>query len=339
MTQDITLVIDSGTTNSKVWIAKNSTIMGKSYIHVGAQDVAMAGNVNKLKEGLKRAVSEALRKTNTKLKEIKMAVACGMITSDLGLINMPHLTTPVNMKQLVKNAKLAKIPDFLPFPILFIRGIKNNVKNLTVDNLEKSDFMRGEETQVFGLMDLLDLSGPVTFVTLSSHTKAISINRQKEITGSITTLSGQTYSAIKDHTVLATSLPRESNLPIGEKINKKAIITGYKCAIRVGFLRSLLMVRLADVLMDTSAQERRYFLEGMIAGSDIYAIKHSLSIDLSDQIVLIGNKARCKIYRYLLVQDPQVTRKILIEDEQMAEKATVVGATKIAKMWILDSSK
>jgi len=342
MTQDIFLVIDSGTTNSRVWIIRNDVIIKKSHVHVGAKDTAIAGNVDKLKEGLKEAVSEALRNTNIELKEIRLAVACGMITSNLGLIDLSHLIAPVNIEQVAAKAKLTEISDFLPFPILFIPGVKNNVRNLTIDNIEKADFMRGEETQVFGLLDLLNLSGPVSVIILSSHTKVISINRRREIAGSVTTLSGQIFSVITKDTFLTDSLPKESNFPIEEKMDKRAIVAGYKYVTQIGFLRSLLLIRFMDVLINTSTQERILFLEGIIAGSDIYSIKKSMNflpIDTNNQIVLVGDKARCQIYSYLLSQDQQIRGKRLIVDEQMAEKATIVGAIKIAKAWILNSSK
>jgi 2-dehydro-3-deoxygalactonokinase len=99
------------------------------------------------------------------------------------------------------------MPEILPAPIVLIPGVKNRVERPCLDTLEQMDFMRGEETQVFGSIDLYGVEVPVTFMFLSSHTKLVDVDQNRRITRSFTTLSGQVFNALRFQTLLASSIP------------------------------------------------------------------------------------------------------------------------------------
>lgn len=324
------LILDTGTTNSKIWIDENNEIKRLKKIPIGVNDVAAGESRDRFKEKLRKSVEEALNEEEIELGEIKKAVAYGMITSGLGLVDIPHLIAPAGREKLAEGAKLIEISDFLPFPVLFIPGVKNKIKNSNISNLEKSDSMRGEETQVVGLMDLLDLSGPAVIINLSSHTKAIGINEKGEITCGVTTPSGQIFSTITENTLLSSSIPKNRG-----EMNKKAIMEAYGQVREYGFLRALMLIWFMDIHFNSAPEDRLWFLEGAIAGSDIYGLKKSskllpLSLE-NNPIILIGKKRRCKVYKLLLSQCLEIEEEeILIRGEQTAEKAGAIGAAQLA---------
>jgi len=331
--QDIILTIDSGTTNTRVFVIRGKHIIGKGHANVGVRNTAITGRITDLQKGIKTAIGEALQSAKVQMSQIDFVVASGMITSELGLVNLPHLSTPVSLKKLALGVRKVIIPDILAQPIHFIPGIKNKLKKLNMDNLDQADFMRGEEVQVFGALNILGLKGPVIIIILSSHTKIIGINENDEITGSITTMSGQLFSAVKERTFLASSLPKENEIAICKSdIDKAMILKGFEYATNFGLTRSLLMIRFMDVLMRTTPIQRLYFLNGIIAAQDMYSTKQFFDfLDLSNcnTYVILGNRARCEMYRDLLIEKAKIRGKIIVENKDLVEQATAVGSCKI----------
>ena len=333
MIQDIILTIDSGTTNTRVFVIRGEHIMGKGYANVGVRNTAITGSITELQKGIKTAIGEALQSAKVQMSQIDFVVASGMITSELGLVNLPHLSTPVSLKKLALKVKKVIIPDILAQPIHFIPGVKNNLKNLSMDNLNQADFMRGEEVQVFGALDVLGLKGPVIIIILSSHTKIIGINENNEITGSITTMSGQLFSAVKERTFLASSLPKENEMASCKSdIDKAMILKGFEYATNFGLTRSLLMIRFMEILMRTTAVQRLYFLNGIIAAQDMYSIKQFFDfsgLNSCNTYLLLGNRTRCEMYRELLIEKEKIRGKIIVGNKELVEQATAVGSYKI----------
>lgn len=84
-------------------------------------------------------------------------IAYGMITSDMGLLEIPHVSAPASAQDL-KNAMREQVfPEIAPFPITFIPGVRNFAAPVDLENFGMMDMMRGEETEAIGLYDLLGL--------------------------------------------------------------------------------------------------------------------------------------------------------------------------------------
>jgi len=322
-------IIDSGTTHTRIWLTRDGEILGRGYAQVGARDTALTGTTEKLKEGVSAALRDALREADAEIGQVKGATASGMITSNLGLADVPHVTAPAGAADLADHAVWIECPEILPIPILFIPGLKNRVDEMTVENLTRVDFMRGEEVQALGIVEELRPRLPATIMILSSHTKAIGMDEEGRILGSVTTLSGQLFSAIRSGTSMADSLPKEGEVPRERRLDQRMVRAGYEQARRGGFLRPLLMVRFMDVLMSTTPQERMYFLEGAIASEDLLAlgIAGELGLEFEEKI-LVGSPDRCAVYRYLMEQEG-IGGTIRIADEKVAERATVRGSLKV----------
>ena len=209
-------IIDCGTTNSRVYIVnEKAEILGKATKKVGVKDTAINGNNEVLKRELKNTFFTALDDANMKLSDIKFIISSGMITSEIGLVEIPHIWAPANFSELAKNIKKIQDTSIFPvnIPIYFIRGIKNkyDIQNATIENVDKLDFMRGEETQIAGLLSIYNLKFPLTVIVLSSHTKFIPLDKDKNILGSITTVSGQVYEAILKETFVGKSIRSDDN--------------------------------------------------------------------------------------------------------------------------------
>jgi len=85
-------VIDCGTTNSRMYILNEQfKIISKGYKKIGVRDTAINGSNKILKIGLKELFESTLNSAGLKISEVKFAITFGMITSEIGLIEIPHL--------------------------------------------------------------------------------------------------------------------------------------------------------------------------------------------------------------------------------------------------------
>jgi len=300
-------VIDCGTTNSRIFLLNEKfEIIKKGNKKIGVRDTAIHGSNEVLKMGLKKLMEDIVVSSGLKMQDIKFAITSGMITSEIGLLEIPHLWAPAGIDDLAGNIKVVKDLDIFPLdiPLYFIRGIKNFFpEDTTYKDLRKIDFMRGEETQVAGLISLYpELSYPVMMVVLSSHTKYIYINKEKKVHSSLTTLSGQIYDAIKKETSIGKSIKGNEDKKDNDYFNENIIDTAYDSVKNAGFLRTLMMPRFMEVLLKTKWYERELFINTAIAAEDLITLNEFKILDQSVEcnFVLIGHENRCKILNYLL---------------------------------------
>ena len=319
-------VVDMGTTNTVLSLTDASAKPLSSVQGAfGVKDRAASGSRDVLIKGLKRLLDQAIRKSKIALDRIQCMLCAGMITSDIGLVEIPHLTAPVGIEQIAARVRRISLPEILPAPIICIPGIKNNVAAASMDTLGQMDFMRGEESQVFGAVQLYDLQPPITFMFLSSHTKLIDVDENHRITRSFTTLSGQIFQALRFQTLLASSLPEKTP----ETIDEPSLLRGIEAGFADGILRAALMVRFMDTLMPSSAAQRFSFLEGNLIAADLQAIKNSYP-HMRARLAVLGNQFRtqayCTAFKHFLDPAPEC---IYLGKSSMDQTA-IAGVLKIA---------
>lgn len=331
--------IDCGTTNSRVFLLdKNLVVVGKGSRKVGVKDTAVHGSNHVLKVGLSELFEQTVASAGLKLSDIQCAVTSGMITSELGLLEVPHLRAPASLQNLADNVKPVRDRNIFPLdvPLLFIRGIKNAYpENATVREIRQVDFMRGEETQVVGLLALRPgLELPLTVVILSSHTKYISVSRDGRILGSLTTLSGQMYEALQTATSIGKSLTVPSGCPEEDAFEADVVDAAYEAVVRAGFLRAVLMPRFLDVLLHAPVHVRRLFTEAAIAAEDLKVLDEFpvAGFPPDTPFVLVGPPARCRVLRHLLETYSRIAKTVLcITDAEEIDRLSIHGATTIAR--------
>lgn len=321
-------IVDMGTTNTRLTLVDPS---GKVHDSVkgefGVKDRAAIGNREILIKGLNQLLIEAVQNKGILLSQIECMLCSGMITSEIGLIDIPHRIAPVGAKDLAAHTQEVSMPEILPAPILLIPGVKNRVEHPSADSLDEMDFMRGEETQVFGAIELYGVEVPVTFMFLSSHTKLVDVDENRRISRSFTTLSGQIFNAFRFQTLLASSVPENNPTCIHEE----SLLRGVRNGLKNGTLRAALMVRFMDTLIRTSPEERFAFLEGIIIASDIQAIRSSYPF-LRKRIAILGDRLRSEAYRvaFKTFLDPSLECTYL--GEQSMDRAALHGALRIANL-------
>ena len=331
-------VIDCGTTNTRVYIVDEAgKILGQSAGKVGVRDVAVVGDNSVLKSGVRSIFFAAIAEANLTVGDIKLAVASGMITSEVGLIELAHNVVPCSLGDLAANVEIVRDETVtaLPVPVVFVRGVKNREGNdAALADIRYLDFMRGEETQMMGLLALRRPELPVNIVMLGSHTKMIHIDAEGRIRGSMTSISGEMYESLTT-TLIAKSMRAVSGEP-SIRHTREEILTAAENSVRsAGFLRTLLMSRFMQVLMKTNVDERQLFIGAAIAAEDMLVFdelqKHIYGG--SAGCILIGRGERCGIYRDMLSRRLGESFPVeIIDGEESVAEFTVAGATAIAKL-------
>ncbi len=338
--------IDCGTTNSRVYLLDaENRIVHKGARKVGVRDTAITGSRRTLQDGLASLVETTVREAHVALADVQFAITSGMITSEIGLQEIPHLWAPAGLVELAENLTVTQDPAVFPLdlPLVFIRGIKNVYPaDTTYQDIRRIDFMRGEETQVIGLLTRSDLPRPpLTAVVLSSHTKYIHVQADGRIAGSLTTLSGQLFEAIQQATSIGKSIAAVGTP--NEKDYTLAIETAWDAVRRAGFLRALLMPRFMEVLLKVPAEIRRTFVEAAIATEDLRVLEEFslLGFPRDCPMLLIGSPSRCRVFQELLSRTEGAgPATAAISVEEAVDRLSIDGAIAIAHQagWLRGNS-
>jgi 2-dehydro-3-deoxygalactonokinase len=272
-----TLTIDTGTTNTRVTAWRDGQPVGQAATQVGVRDTAITGNTRKLEEAVRDTIATALAEANLDKSEISRVLASGMITSNVGLCEIPHVPAAAGIDDLAKAMRESLVETVWHQPIWFVPGVRNAVDHIGLHNCEAMDMMRGEETESFALVERLNLSEPTVIVLPGSHSKFVSIDAQQRIEGCVTTLAGELLHVISHDTILAGSLKEG----FAKKIDTEMLLAGAASARKIGLGRACFSVRILDQFAVYDANARANFLLGAVLGSDLLTLKNSSAIRMS----------------------------------------------------------
>ncbi|SQI34117.1 2-keto-3-deoxy-galactonokinase [Leminorella richardii] len=285
------VTIDSGTTNTRVRVWKNGEVIACANESVGVRDTAKTGSSDTLVKGIRKTLDSALAAVDEQDKRALTLVASGMITSDVGLCQLPHLKAPVSLDTLAKGTVARVIPEISPEPIWFIPGVKNAVDSVSLENCDAMDVMRGEEVETFGLLASQSVRGPALLVLPGSHSKFVRIDEQQRIVGCATTMAGELLDVLSHQTILAGSLGHQ----FADEIDEEYLLKGADACRNVGIARSCFSVRILDLFTSASVNQRANFLLGAVLYSDLLAMKNSQALALTPSTtVVISGKAIVK---------------------------------------------
>ncbi|QWT19925.1 2-dehydro-3-deoxygalactonokinase [Bacillus sp. NP157] len=271
------LTIDTGTTNTRVTAWQDGKVVGQAAAQVGVRDTAITGNTKKLEDGVRETIAEALAEARLAKGDIGRVLASGMITSNVGLCEIPHVTATAGIDDLARAMREARLDNVWHEPIWFVPGVRNAVEHIGLHNCEAMDMMRGEETEAFALVERLNLHEPTVIVLPGSHSKFVSIDAQQRIEGCVTTLAGELLHVISHDTILAGSLKDG----FAKRIDPEMLLAGAASSRRIGLGRACFSVRILDQFAVYDANARANFLLGAVLGSDLLTLKNSSAIRMS----------------------------------------------------------
>ena len=302
----IYISVDSGTTNTRIALVKDNKIIKTLKYNVGASKSIGDGTL--LKNALKEGISKLLAENNLTEKNVTKIIASGMITSEFGLVGIPHLELPVGKEDLSKNLFEKSFPEISSVPFTFVRGIKS-----FDGNFENTDMVRGEETEIMGI-----LKGEGIYLLAGSHTKLISVDKEEKIVAVKTLLTGELIAAVSGNTILKDAIDLSAS-----GLTEEYLLAGYNYAAEKGIGDALFKVRILKNLFNKTSSEVYSFFMGAILSDDINAVLNSGI----NRVVISGTK-------YIRTPIAIILRKIsnlnITEiSETESEQATVRGQINI----------
>ena len=118
----------------------------------------------------------------------------GMVGARSGWLEAPYCAAPADMSALAQ--ALVALDTASLGRVHFVPGLRQDDA--------RPDVMRGEETQIFGALDLLSLCDGL-FVLPGTHSKWIEVENGF-IRRFATFMTGDVYAALKDHTILSLTM-------------------------------------------------------------------------------------------------------------------------------------
>jgi 2-dehydro-3-deoxygalactonokinase len=321
------LVIDSGTTNSRVRLMDGHEVVGSVSRNIGSKDVAITGNTEVLECALKEAVLEVIHNNQIRLEDIEAIIASGMITSNMGLLEVPHLPAPVNVGDVAAGMISRTFPAIVDKPILFIPGVKTGF--IGEAELVQKDMMRGEEAEIFGYLEYLGEAAidPLLFMHYGSHHKGILLEGG-EIKRCATSMTGELMMAILQNTILKSSLvapaemqPRLEDVRIGLAIAESA-----------GFGRALFSSRVMHVMEQRDKQEVTGLFLGALLSLDLAMLNDLLTPD-TRKIVLYG-KALFPSLCAPILQERYPNLGVTVISESQSNELSAKGATSLYRKYV-----
>lgn len=281
MLEKTIICIDAGTTNTRAWLIGGDKILVRAEAMVGVRDSAREGSAAKLRATLKNLIAEVCRHSTEKPGGV---IAAGMITSSLGLAEIPHIAAPAGIRELAAATLSFQFPEVAELPFLLVPGIRSGEAQGDCDSISEADVMRGEETLCVGLIEKKLAALPGAILNLGSHWKAIQIDKSGQIAFSRTSLSGELIYATQTQTILASAVPHERP----ENIDSEWADAGMREQQKSGLARALFCVRLLEQKCECTPNQRLSFLIGAFVAADFEGLSRQKILAPEKTVLLTG---------------------------------------------------
>ncbi len=154
------------------------------------------------------------------------------------------------------------------------------------------DVMRGEETQVFGALQLLGLRDGL-LVLPGTHSKWVNVQAGK-IQYFSTLMTGEFYALLRRHSILARTLPE-----VDDDIDWAAFEQGVALALRSSsLLQTAFSVRTLSLFERMAGASLTSYLSGLVIGEEL----RTQALPAGADVVLIGSDALNQRYERALSQ-------------------------------------
>lgn len=221
-------------------------------------------------------------------------IACGMVGSAQGWREVPYCPGPARAADVA--AGMAKVRSVRGIDVYLVPGV---LQPSTLPNV-----MRGEETQIFGLLGSLPVDSrdqPLLIGLPGSHSKWARVVEQR-IEHFDTFMTGELFAAACAHTILGRTQQR------GVAFDVQAFERGVGVALSqegsIGVLSTMFSARSLGLTGQLPADQQADYLSGLMIGHELCALAEVLrsrsgQVELP-AVVLIGNGSLCQRYQKAL---------------------------------------
>jgi 2-dehydro-3-deoxygalactonokinase len=209
----------------------------------------------------------------------QFALISGMAGSRQGWVEAPYCRCPASFTDLaaalswVEASRIAIVPG------------------LCCESQGVPDVMRGEETQVFGALQLLNVDQAL-LVLPGTHSKWVRVAGGRIETFS-TFMTGEIYALLRQHSILARTLPQTDG-----ELDTQAFERGIRHAVQVGnLLQAVFSARTLALFDRMPAAALPSYLSGLVIGEEL---RSQNSRKFSGPVIVIGSQALTPRYELAL---------------------------------------
>ena len=268
------IALDWGSTRLRAWLlGEGGAILAERQNGDGAS--VLAGGAAAFDAALTALAGDWL--------EMKLpALACGMVGSTHGWREAAYVACPARLDQLHTHLVDVRLAS---------GAVLHIVPGLIDEPADAApDVMRGEETQVLGLVSALPALAEGACVLLpGTHAKWVRL-RDGAVAGLRTRMTGEVYALLRSHSVLARLMPGEDT-----GWHADAFEAGVDAARRAGgadLLGQLFAVRTLGLTQRWPAATLADHLSGLLIGHELLAGLR----DMPEPLALVGEPALCLRY-------------------------------------------
>ena len=306
---NIYITIDGGTTNTRVMLLLNGALRDTVRLGIGAR-AGIDGNTE-LKRELRSAIHTLLSRHRLDESDVECILASGMITSEFGLCHLDHIAAPAGLSELHDSMERVTLPDIASIPFFFIRGVR-----MHSDSYEQLDVMRGEETELMGILQ--DQYGECVYVLPGSHSKIIRVDAMGRIVDFTTMMTGEMIGALSQHTILKDAV----DLATAE-LNREYLLRGYDYALEAGINKALFKTRVLKNFVGRDKDEVYSFFLGAVLSAEIAAI-----VNTETPTVVLGGRAQIRnaMAHILRARD---NKRVVCLDDATVHASVAMGAIRV----------
>ena len=313
------MLIDGATTNTRFSLLRDFTVVASVTKRIGASSTSDSARNSALEQAVGETIADMEAAHGCRIETV---VASGMITSNVGLLEVPHMEAPVRLGGLAASIRPRMLPHVAPHATFYlVPGIKFSGKTRY-----DRDVLRGEETELYGAIAPDDADKTLLFVHFGSHDKII-LYRDGAITDAVTTLSGELLWAVLNGTILKSAvgdIGRHDVVPAYVRM-------GYKAAEALSFSRALFTARINQIMDGASEAESLSYIYGIIVHTDCRAFAPLLQTKAA-RLCLYGRSQLAQAFEICAAEFfPDMVPAIETIPYEDSERLSILGLTKICR--------
>ncbi|MEO8120907.1 MAG: 2-dehydro-3-deoxygalactonokinase [Rhodoferax sp.] len=231
-----------------------------------------------------------------------MCLMSGMVGSKQGWREAPYCACPAGFEEVA-----ARLSWVAPGRIAIVPG-------LSCEHDGIPDVMRGEETQIFGALQLLGLQDALV-VLPGTHSKWVRVQAGR-IQSFSTFMTGEFFALLRKHSILSRTLPASDG-----EFDSAAFDQGVTLALRgSSLLHTAFSARTLALFDRLLAAALPSYLSGLVIGEELRV----QTLPAGTEVVIIGSEALTQRYQNALALRD-------IAAQRMGSEATWAGLWAIAK--------
>ncbi len=213
---------------------------------------------------------------------------CGMVGGRGGWHEMPYLPCPAGNHALALGMQRFQPPGFDERALWLVPGLRDG------DSDRVPDVMRGEETQLAALLDVLT-AGTHLVCLPGTHSKWVTV-RDGQVRRIATAMTGELYALLRQHSILGRLMPAED-----VRFDGYAFDAGLKRSEDAGgLLHHLFGVRTTGLFQQFAEPALPSYLSGLLIGHELRASGLFSHAPRPAQVHLIGNDRLLASYAHAL---------------------------------------